>query len=504
ASLLLVLAVLALAGLAGGRVASGPPAAAADLVPQPVNPRATISPLSLFPALRTGHVALHLAVESAENPKRLRFATLTEFDGTYWTSSALYRRAGTTLPAGPPQQPSRVVEDHVHVFDGGSLGWLFSQGRPVQVSVPGLGVDPATGDVVLPTDRPVPTDYTVRSRVPTSTVDDWTDAVTAPAATTGRYPIPADLTLKAENIVQAQFGYPALAALAGWFASKGGFSLASGDQAPAGHGIFQIQRLLRDKVGTAEQYASAFAVLARGLGYDTRVAVGFSTRRSGGVLTVDGHDVDAWPEVRFETLGWIPFQPTPSRAAGNGSGPVPGTQPSPTPSGNDPAAAPTSSTVDGTGADRTGHAGVPWLRLAITAALAVAALAGLTVAAALAVAPVRRLRRRRRADPARRMAGAWRDTLETLRRCGVPVAAASTSGQLARLARDRLGTPCGDLTARAARVHDQAAYAPAGATRVLADSCWLFADGLRHAARRQPLRARLAARLRNTRRRPRR
>jgi hypothetical protein len=490
---LVALGALAGVGLAGARLAAGPPAAAADLVPQPVTPRETSSPLSLFPALRTGRVALELTVHSGQSPARLRYATLTDFDGTYWTGHTRYRRAGTQLPAGPPVTPARAAEDRVHVVTAGRLGWLVSQGRPEHVSVPGLGVDQLTGDVAFPVDRPVPGDYTVRSELPAYTVDDLDGAATAqPANADGALAIPADLATEAQRIAGARYGYQALAALAGHFATDGGFSVESGPRAPAGHGVFQIRQLLRDKVGTAEQYASAFAVLARTLGYDTRVAVGFRTRRAGDGLTVSGKDVDAWPEVRFETLGWVEFAPTPTRAAGTLPAPQPSAQPSSTPSAGGAGTPASDSTVDGA----TGGAGRP---VAVPVPRLVALLGGAIVAALLvllAIPPLRRGRRRRRHNPTRRAAAAWRDALETLRRARVPVAPADTSGQVAALATGRLGPACGELVAQLAAAHDRVAYAPHRVTLAQADGLWLFADGLRRAVRRQqPLWRRLTGTL---------
>jgi hypothetical protein len=63
--------------------------------------------------------------------------------------------------------------------------------------------------------------------------------------------------------------------------------------------------------GTAEQFASAYAVLARAVGLPTRVVVGFQPVTPGpdGVAVVRGADATAWPEVYFSGWGWVPFDP---------------------------------------------------------------------------------------------------------------------------------------------------------------------------------------------------
>ena len=74
--------------------------------------------------------------------------------------------------------------------------------------------------------------------------------------------------------------------------------------------------LFEDKVGFCQQFATAFALLARELGHPTRVSVGFlpgsQTAALSGLseFTVRGTDAHAWPEVYFEEFGWIRFEPT--------------------------------------------------------------------------------------------------------------------------------------------------------------------------------------------------
>src|SRR5262249_37261527 len=65
--------------------------------------------------------------------------------------------------------------------------------------------------------------------------------------------------------------------------------------------------------GTTEQFATAFAVMARSLGLPARVVVGFGPGQStlDGAWAVRGRDALVWPEVDFAGLGWVPFYPTP-------------------------------------------------------------------------------------------------------------------------------------------------------------------------------------------------
>jgi hypothetical protein len=67
------------------------------------------------------------------------------------------------------------------------------------------------------------------------------------------------------------------------------------------------------------------AVMARLEGIPSRIAVGYAPGRSTGETVslagqgalpeyeVDARDAHAWPELYFQGLGWVPFEPTPSR-----------------------------------------------------------------------------------------------------------------------------------------------------------------------------------------------
>ncbi len=80
------------------------------------------------------------------------------------------------------------------------------------------------------------------------------------------------------------------------------------------------------RAGYCQQFASAYAALARSIGLPTRVAVGFTwgewqpeRRIEGafvdGAYVVRGRHAHAWPEVYFAGTGWVRFEPTPGRGA---------------------------------------------------------------------------------------------------------------------------------------------------------------------------------------------
>lgn len=94
-----------------------------------------------------------------------------------------------------------------------------------------------------------------------------------------------------------------------------------------GNGLSVLADFLTQKSGYCIHFASAMAVMARLEGIPSRIAVGYAPGRATGATVsiggqgalpefeVDARDAHAWPELYFQGLGWVPFEPTPSRGA---------------------------------------------------------------------------------------------------------------------------------------------------------------------------------------------
>ena len=195
------------------------------------------------------------------------------------------------------------------------------------------------------------------------------------------------------------------------------------------------------RVGTSEQFATAFALLARNAGLPTRIVVGFrpGEPQDDGTMVVRGRDALAWPEVYFDRLGWVPFSPTPNDdtfsdgrplvapppAADTDTGDpaVPDGQESPAPSEDDSAAP---APAAGTGADRP-------LGTTVAGAAGVLALAFLLLT--LLLRRVRSFRHLRRGAP-----GAWAELLDALALAGVPADPVQPATVVADDADQRFGT----------------------------------------------------------------
>lgn len=98
------------------------------------------------------------------------------------------------------------------------------------------------------------------------------------------------------------------------------------DKGYDGAGMNVLAKFLEVKAGYCVHFSATMAVMARELGIPSRIAVGYAPGErttetsvvNGQTLLgyqVAGRDAHAWPELYFEGLGWVPFEPTPSRGA---------------------------------------------------------------------------------------------------------------------------------------------------------------------------------------------
>jgi hypothetical protein len=107
-------------------------------------------------------------------------------------------------------------------------------------------------------------------------------------------------------------------ALQDWFRDNFRYSLKT----RAGDGNDALEQFVTPgkghRVGYCEQFASAFAVMARSLQIPTRVAIGFlhPHRTESGTWVYSAYDMHAWPEVYFRGSGWVRFEPTPAGRTG--------------------------------------------------------------------------------------------------------------------------------------------------------------------------------------------
>lgn len=465
--------------------------------------RVTVSPLVTIKSRLVSQADVEAFRVQAAEPDYWRLTALDLFDGRNWTSSGEYENARGELPSTLPAGTTTRTLTQTITLEALDPPWMPAAFEPLAVTTDGgtkaiyeaesgtltIGNKLATGDGKT---------YVVESRIPVrdlAVLNAATDAA-VPAEIRARYTVaPPGLTAfvrnRATTIVRsagATTPFQKALALQNWFRS-GIFTYSldvSLDQS-----VTSIDQFLQKRVGYCEQFASAFAAMARHLGLPARVAVGFTPgeQDENGIWRVRGEFAHAWPEVYLAGAGWVRFEPTPGRGA-------PGDQaytgvPFQQATSGDPTTATTAvptttaapSTTDPTTTDPTdpaegldpglveqGTAGggglaagsKSALRVAAGIVLAVAAMLVLALAAVPGAKRVRRaLRRRRlRASPRGEVAAAWEDALDSLALLGVDLDDSATPQEIARRSARHLPDAArAPLTALAA--HTTAArYAP--------------------------------------------
>ncbi|HUA73298.1 MAG TPA: transglutaminase-like domain-containing protein [Solirubrobacteraceae bacterium] len=198
-----------------------------------------------------------------------------------------------------------------------------------------------------------------------------------------------------------------------------------------------VSFLLRERSGYCQQFSGAMALMLRMDGIPARVAAGFlpgprdGASHSFQVTAADAHD---WVEVHFAGIGWVPFDPTPARAAGGGFDLPARPRGSAAPARHAHAHAAPAGAAGG--AARASAHGGGGFALAPAALLPAGALA-LALAGAAATLLVRARRAasrvdRRRAGPGDGVERDTRELARTLARLGVPLAAGVTLYELER------------------------------------------------------------------------
>ncbi len=262
----------------------------------------------------------------------LRVATLSVFDGDVWRTDRMRSQPLADQPLEPVVAADgvRIVEYRTTV----KVAQLASAYLPIPY--PAVEIDGLTGDWrSVPYSRTILTangtaqgqDYEVVSHVPRPTLEQIrASRATVQEDRADLYSVPDNTPTivrerAAEVTAEATTDYDKLIALQSWFRGpEFTYSLtAPVEDGFDDAGVVAVASFLQQKEGYCIHFAGAFALMARTLDMPSRIVVGFLP---GGYTgdSVDGQRVaqvttgqlHAWPEVYFEGIGWVAFEPTKS------------------------------------------------------------------------------------------------------------------------------------------------------------------------------------------------
>ncbi|MGH2752006.1 MAG: transglutaminase TgpA family protein [Actinomycetota bacterium] len=266
----------------------------------------------------------------AEAPSYWRLLSLPDFDGRLWTQGDSEARPldGDTVAGERPPELTRTL-DQAYELTGLTGRFAPAAERPFVVTEGSdqFGADDETRHLEASDGDVSGLDYSVRSLLPELKFEELRVAqVGGLGELEDDYlELPSSIDVRIANLAArwvrragATTDLESLVALQDRFQNSGGFLYAE-NVAPQDDDGYLYRFLTQTRAGYCQQYATAFAVMARALGYPTRVSVGFLPGNGDpdneGTFIVRGTHAHAWPEVYFEDYGWVIFEPTPRSIA---------------------------------------------------------------------------------------------------------------------------------------------------------------------------------------------
>ncbi len=258
-------------------------------------------------------------VQSTNGAHYWRVISLPTFDGSAWSppEEDLSKMGDRTSEV--PHPGARMTQIISIENLGGHL--VPAAYHPTRVSPSAVYWAPDSQSLVLPDQNLKPGDQIRVSSVITAPTVAQLRAATTNQADSIYYQLPGGLPDEARQLavqltIDAPTAYDKAMALQNFFRTQFTYDL----NVQFGNSSDAIEAFLRLRRGFCQQFAGTFAVMARMLGLPARVAVGYTPGDLGsdGLYHVFGRHAHAWPEVWFDGLGWVAFEPTPGRGSPDG------------------------------------------------------------------------------------------------------------------------------------------------------------------------------------------
>jgi transglutaminase-like putative cysteine protease len=290
--------------------------------------RVTISPLVDIRSRLVDQSAVEVFTVQSPVRSYWRLTSLERFNGRIWSSSGSYGKADGDLPEAVPTELATETFDQTVTISALAAIWLPSAYEPRAVAAEDVDVRYDEDSATLIVDNDVANSdglvYEVTSASPRISADDLSGtADEVPQGIRDRFlGLPDDFSPQVALLarqVTAGAGTPAQKARALQDHLR---TFEYSLEVQAGHSENALENFLfTTRTGYCEQFAGAFAAMARSVGIPARVAVGFTPGDEDpdqpGLYRVRGEYAHAWPEVFIAGAGWVAYEPTPGRGAPN-------------------------------------------------------------------------------------------------------------------------------------------------------------------------------------------
>ena len=258
-------------------------------------------------------------------PYKWRAVALDDLDGKGdWGITGHHgdQSSAANLPKPKRGESAEIVHQTYSIQPAADPYWLPAVYAPTSIDLNDAALLPASQSLFLPPKHPVAgVTYQVDSQVRKPTMAEYesvsmNDVQALSDHTTLPKKFPERVRKLAEDLTaKAQTPYDKAVALEQFFQSDRFTYDQTVNYATTPDALEQF--VFEKRRGFCEQFATAFAIMARAVGLPTRVAVGYQSQgppARDGLFHVKGIDAHAWPEVWLGTdIGWTSFEPTKGR-----------------------------------------------------------------------------------------------------------------------------------------------------------------------------------------------
>ena len=442
------------------------------------------NPLAIMKAQREAAVpafTLDLpAAPAAEFFDRVTLVALENYDGVTWSTDATYSATSADISGIETPFQSIEVRQNYELLEAESP-WLPAGGNVTNLQgddiwfdeVSGTFLDLSGGEVV---------NYSVLSNVIAPTTEEL-EAATVDLSdlryTNTGIDIPGDSPITTLTTqVDGANTYQQLLSLEAFLREERTLV----NEAASGTALGRINEFLIDDEGYRDQFVTAFALAARQQGIPTRIAVGYRITQvnedSTEVFldTVTTEQYDAWPEVRFEGIGWVPFDPVPVVSGEAGATDDNATQ---IPEGQPAPSGPTPQEADPTEDDNLEdpeEAVSPTIRVLIVSGTFLLVFPILLILLIVLAKLIRRRHRENLIDPTDRVLAGWQESKDRLLEAGVEIRPDMTVKEIVSTSRRELGVHASSSLSALAPYVTTTIYSDRQPDEATADNVWREVD----------------------------
>lgn len=415
------------------------------------------------------------APPAAQFFNRMPLVSLEQYDGANWTTESTYSATSSDIaPNIDVVVETLTVRQVVEIVDSTSP-WIPAAQPVSQIEAEDVWYDEVSGSLLDRSEDDSRT-YTVVSRI-AAPLDEQLNAAVVDRSDPRYTKLP---TISGESPltelvarVEGSSDYERLKSLEALLAQ---FTLVS--EEPSGTALGRVEEFLFEGEGYRDQFVAAFAIAARQQAFPTRITVGYriAEQNEESTLvfldTVTSEDYDAWPEVLFEGIGWVAFDPVPATSGEAGA-----EQDDPTeiPEGQAQTQGPTpelSNPDESDEAEMEDSGPGTTVRVLVASGLFLIVFPLMLLLMVALAKLIRRRHRQNLEDPTARVLAGWQESKDRLLEAGIEIRPDMTVKEIVAASRRELGVYASSPLSALAPYVTTTIYSPHAPASAAADAVW--------------------------------